>query len=218
MPTILYPDVPDVDGVPSVNRSDSATTDNTTAINATSTDTTAVTEFWGIYDANGARIGVDASGGVTIEPGVLSFDYRKECRASDFPVEGGKFANYNKVETPAQPTVEIVFSGTSDQRAYFISAIDDACKSTDVYTVITPEVSYVNYTLESYNYQRSLSRGSHLYIVELQLVEIRTISAAYSNSTTKNATSPYSKPQVDGGKVQGSMAAGNEFAGKTVTK
>ena len=134
-----------------------------------------------------------------------SVDYSKETRVSDFPLERGSFAAYNKVETPAAPQVVLCMQGSEKNRRTFLEAIDKAVKSTDLYSVVTPEVTYIDYSIERYNYSRRSSKGATLLIVEITLKEIRQVSAQYTQSNKGQVDAPKdagATPQADNGKVQ----------------
>jgi len=159
---------------------------------------------WGIFDSLGNQLGVSASASNSILSAVasqftdpvlstFSFDYMKEMRLSDFPVEGGAFASYNKVEMPANPVVMLALAGSESDRTTFLNAIDAACKSTDLFMVITPEVVYIDYSIERYTYQRSSERGATLLMVAVSLKEVRTVTAAYTVAAT-----PILSPQNPG--------------------
>ena len=47
---------------------------------------------WGIFDQSGDPV-------ITADT-IVEVGYRREYRISDFPVEEGSFASYNKVQTP----------------------------------------------------------------------------------------------------------------------
>lgn len=171
---------------------------------------------WGIWDSKGKPLGdpskftglignaLEAAGlGSTLSTG--SVDYSKETRVSDFPIEGGAFASYNKVETPASPQVTLCMQGSEADRRAFLEAVDAACKSTDLYSVVTPERDYKGYTIERYSYSRRSSKGATLLIVEITLKEIRQVSARYTTSNKGQVDKPKevgATPQVDNGKVQ----------------
>lgn len=166
---------------------------------------------WGIWDSKGRPLGdpskfaaLEAAGlGSTLSTG--SVEYSKETRVSDFPIEGGAFASYNKVETAASPQVVLCMQGSEKNRRTFLEAIDKACKSTDLYSVVTPEVTYINYTVERYNYARHNSKGATLLIVEITLKEVRQVSALYTQSNKGQVDKPKeasATPQADNGKVQ----------------
>ena len=171
---------------------------------------------WGIWDSKGKPLGdqskftglignaLEAPGrGSTLSTG--SVDYSKETRVSDFPLEHGSFASYNKVETPAAPVVTLCLTGSENNRRTFLESIDTACKSTDLYSVVTPEKDYIGYTIERYNYARTASKGATLLIVEITLKEIREVSALYTMSNKGKVDKPKeagATPQADNGKVQ----------------
>lgn len=168
---------------------------------------------WGIYDSKGRPLWNPSqlSGALEVLLGTVggpslstsAVDFSKETRVSDFPLERGSFASYNKVETAATPLVTLAMSGSESDRTAFLDALDKACKSTDLYSVVTPEVTYVDYSLERYNYQRRSSKGATLLIVEIALKEIRQVSAQYTNKGEVNQPKePGATPTTDNGKVQ----------------
>ena len=171
---------------------------------------------WGIWDSKGRPLGDPSkftgligraleSAGIGSTLSTSSVDYSKETRVSDFPLERGGFAAYNKVETPAAPQVVLCMQGSEKNRRTFLEAIDKACKSTDLYSVVTPEVTYINYAVERYNYARHSSKGATLLIVEITLKEIREVSALYTTSNKGQVDKPKdvsATPQADNGKVQ----------------
>ena len=173
-----------------------------------------VQDQWGVYDSTGKALGDPAAftglfGSVLDALGIgstLSTDsveFCKETAVSDFPVERGGFASYNKVEAPAAPTVKLCMQGSEDNRKTFLAAIDKACMSTDLFTVMTPEVTYKGYSIERYDYQRRASHGATLLTVSLYLKEVRQVSAQFTKAQTVNSPKDAgAAPQVDGGKVQ----------------
>lgn len=219
MSLIPFPNIPKVPGVPSIPRSPNFPPAASAALGLVQGLLWRVFQVqtrWGIWDSAGKPLGdpsifggmfgnvLDAAGlGSTLSTG--SIDYSKETRVSDFPVESGGFANYNKVETPAAPVVTLCLSGSENDRRTFLDAIDEACKSTDLYSVVTPEVTYVDYAIERYNYQRRNNRGATLLIVEISLKEIRQISSLFTLATAALVDAPKNigaSPQADTGKVQ----------------
>jgi len=218
MSLIPFPNVPKVPGVPALPRSPNFPPLARVALGALQGALWRVFQVqtrWGIYDKNGNPIAdprrfqdligelLNSLGGTTVSTG--SLDYSKETRVSDFPIERGSFASYNKVETPANPLVTMSMSGNEADRKKFLDAIDAACKSTDLYSVVTPEVTYIDYSIERYNYQRRNNRGANMLVVEISLKEIRQVSAQYTVSNKGNIDSPKqpsATPQVDTGKVQ----------------
>lgn len=169
---------------------------------------------WGVYDSTGTAIG-DPSMFVGIVNNIIesmgigstystdSVEFVKETAVSDFPVERGGFASYNKVEMPATPTVRLCLQARESQRSMFLSAIDNACKSTQLYSVVTPEVTYKDYSIERYDYSRHANRGVTLLIVTLSLKEVRQVSAVLTKTTKiKEPKNTGAAEKSDTGKVQ----------------
>lgn len=226
MPTIKYPNVPLYDGVPALLRPVKAAVAAVPAIAVSLGTLQALlgsamqqAPAWGIFDAEGNQLGVSSTASLTVLDAIanqvtgdtgtvlstLAFDYTKESRVSDFPIEGGSFANYNKVELPGAPVITLALEGSEDDRTNFLNAVDAACKSTDLFSVVTPEVTYANHSLERYNYRRTASKGATLLMVEVTLREIRTVSATYTTAATSPIQSPQNPaatPQVSNGMTQ----------------
>lgn len=212
MPRITFPDIPKVPGVPSLPRSSVSNAIARSVLGAVQGALWRVLQVqtrWGVYDAQGRPLAdpgifggpLGTFGGMTLSTGAV--DYSKETKVSDFPVERGTFASYNKVESAATPTVTLHMSGSEDERKDFLEAVDRACKSLDLFSVVTPEVTYIDYTIERYSYQRRSASGATLLTVELTLKEVRQVSSAYSISTLVKLPQDVSAtPSVDNGKVQ----------------
>lgn len=215
MSLIPFPDVPNSPGVPPLPRLPSAAGAAKMGLGLLEGliwNILQVQTQWGIFDSSGNALGNPANftglaGNALQALGISStlstgaVEYSKETRVSDFPVERGGFASYNKAESPAYPVVTMCYQANEADRAAFLIAIDTACKSTNLYNVVTPEVTYVNYTLERYNYQRRSSRGVTLLILEIHLKEIRQVSAAYIQQIN-NPQNPGATPATDSGIVQ----------------
>ena len=166
---------------------------------------------WGIYYEGGSPlVGSDTPGFTGILLSALGFkqpvtstqdfEYRKEMHSSEFPVERGGFASYNKVELPGRPMVVMAISGSESDRSQFLNAIDFATKSTRLYSVVTPTVTYYNHSLDRYAYRRSGERGATLLTVDIFLTEIRQVSSQYTQiNAPKN---PSATPPQNSGNVQ----------------
>lgn len=173
---------------------------------------------WGIFDANGNQLGSSSSGGNSLLAAVVqstflgqgpilstnSFEFKRETRVSDFPVEDGGFASYNKVVLPGEPTVRYCFSGSVADRTTFLTQLDAACQSTKLFSVKTPEITYLNYNITDYSIIRRADSGANLLIVELHLREIRQVSVSYTNapSPINQPQNPGANPSASGGIVQ----------------
>lgn len=234
---IPFPDVPAYPGVPQLTRPiQVAVASNTPLSIALGTVENLLiaalqqTPAWGIYDQDGNRLGVnsnDTSTGQGLTATLLSqltgsnppiestlgVDFSRESRISTFPVEGGGFASYNKVQMPANPVVTLALQGDINARTAFLEAIDDACNSTDLYSIVTPEIVYVNYNVERYNVSRRAQRGATLLVVDIYLEEIRQVEASFATAQIVAPQDPASTSQESNGTTQPAAPAQSTLLG-----
>lgn len=144
---------------------------------------------WGIFLNNKQVIKPDS---------VLAFEYKKEYRLADYPMEQGAFQTYNKVTTPYDVRVSMTKGGSEVERQAFLLTAERIAASLDLYDVLTPERKYSNANISHFDYRRTSTNGVTLLTVDFWLAEIRvTVPAAFSN--TKN---PSSQINQNGGLVQ----------------
>jgi hypothetical protein len=217
MPNIPFPDVPAYPGVPALVRSANIPPQIQLALGEVQTLLASVMQSpfqWGIFDAEGNQLGLlESSNGLfqSIIQGISnptlstnSLEFNKETKISDFPVEPNGFASYNKVLLPSTPTVVLILGGSASDRTTFLNLLNAACESTDLYSIVTPEIVYANYSLERTNMVRRADGGATLIAVEIVLKEIRQVSAAYSTVQTpiNQPQNPAATPQTNSGLVQ----------------
>jgi len=117
---------------------------------------------WGIYTTTGQPIlAVDS---------VFAVEYARDYRISDYPQEFGAFQSYNKVQLPYQAKVTFLISET---RTDFLNAVEQACASLAMVSVITPEVNYPSANLIHYNFRREAVQGVTLVRVDVWVMEVR---------------------------------------------
>ena len=106
---------------------------------------------WSIFDKDGAK--------------ALDFDTFFSCsitsenKISPTPVEKGSFADYNKIASPTAVSVVLGRTGKSDELAAFLTALDKLAESTDLVSIVTPEKTFLDYNLVSYDYDRKAENG-----------------------------------------------------------
>jgi hypothetical protein len=155
---------------------------------------------WGIYDARGGNSG---DVGRCKADSMLSFDFRAESKISDFPVEQGGFATYNKVIMPNESVIRLTRSGTVAERANWLQGIDNVYRSQTLCHVVTPEKVYLNVVIESYDLSRRQGETENRLIVDMRLKEIRQVAVAFSTvKVTANAKNPASVGKANSGQVQ----------------
>jgi hypothetical protein len=220
MPLIPFPNIPNYPGVPSIPRRAPGSPNISISLASPQNppaQTTPYADNWGIFNSvTGTALYTPANGGTL---SFFSFSFSKKMEISDFPIEanspdqGAAFASFNKVFTPANPTVTLAISGAETDKQGFLAALDDACESTNLYIVTTPEGSFGSYSIESYSYERTAQRGATMLTVDVSLKEILQVQPYYSNpdaSTAINSPqSPSSVSQANGGLTQAQPYAGS---------
>jgi hypothetical protein len=208
MSLIPYPNVPDVPGVPPIPRdaANSVQDPNPLSEDTVTLPTSQGASQWGIYDSDGDQIGVAPDGtSASVEdadPSTYDFDFTSPSQVSDFVVEDGSFASYNKVILPNRSIVTLIVDGTVTQRSSFLAALDIAKNSTDLYSVATPEVTYTDCNITDYKYRRAPDRGANIIIVAISLIAINSVSASFSSSPIGTPADPSATAQTNSGKVQ----------------
>lgn len=209
IPKSLYPDVPDLPGVPPLLRNPLAGAATLAVIKAPFARLPGALQgalgyaegllwggitagpLWGVFDQSNKPIAVADS--------VLDFGYRNNSKISNFPLQKGSFANYNKVNNPYECTIQLTKGGTVAERQAFLQAIDTVANSLDLYHIVTPEKTYLNCNMEGQSIRRSAEDGANLLVVELRFIEIREVTGQYSTTVVAKQASAASP--VDAGKV-----------------
>ena len=122
---------------------------------------------------------------VVVADNVLAFGFKKAARISKYPQEQGAFASYNKVATPAEPRLRYSTGGTLADRQAFLASIDALIGDLNLYDVVMPEMTYQNYNVVNYDFDRNADNAGLLEI-DVWLEEIVVAGA----STFSNTTSP----------------------------
>jgi hypothetical protein len=192
IPKANYPDVPPSDGVPALFRDPERIVFTIRLLEA---DVVSVFQLfagpqWGVFDTSGFPVAIPDS--------VISVDYRKEWRVSDYPVEGGAFESYNKVSTPFDARVRMACDGSTTPRSLFLSQIDSAANSLTLYTVVTPDAQYASANITHYDYRRERESGAGILLVDVWLQEVRVTVQTQFTSTK----SPEGAAAVNTGSVQ----------------
>lgn len=171
----LYPKVPAVAGVPALLRAGAQIFDTFTlgvfgaggAINAILGSEPV---RWGVFAANGKQIAQYDS--------VFAIDYQDEAPISDYPVERGSFAAYNKVDGPFMIHVTLSCGGSEDKRNAFQNDLRSAKKSLTLYTVITEDSTFASCNLIAISWVRSTTKGAHRIEAVCTFQEVREKDAA----------------------------------------
>lgn len=139
------------------------------AITATSNQTVQ----WGIF-LNGEP--------VVIADNVVSVEFVQDYKISNYPIEQGSFASYNKVQQPFEVKVAFSTGGSSSDKQEFINSIAAVIGDTNLYTLATPDVTYSNLNFVHQDYRRNSGRVG-LLVIDVRCEEVRPASLATSTST-----------------------------------
>lgn len=167
MSLIPFPDIPNAPGVPALLRSATVPTIDSLVNQGISAALEAIfgPEKWGVYTSNGA---------LALNHDVfLGIEYRNMYLVSNYPQEDGAFANYNKVGTPFDCKVKLAVGADKSARTSFLAGLDFMIKKIETYSVVTPEITYPEVTLENYQYRRTSRNGARVIVVDLWFKEIR---------------------------------------------
>lgn len=206
------PDVPAAPGVPPLLRNITTVADKVIILGADAAQLAGLfgPPQWGIFTSGYQP--------VILGDSVISVDLRKEYRISDYPIEGGAFATYNKVETPGDIRISFATSGTGDlvsvfdaggavgsvlsgnnpsaaSRSAFLASLAVAASRLDLFTVITPEATYLGYNIIHYDYRRQAREGASMIVVDVWCQEVRLPPAAQSVKVN-GQTQPASQAQI----------------------
>jgi len=194
----LFPDVPNVLGVPALRR-ELTSRQTTRLVISRILSRILLSRFtragvWGLYDIK--------DGKVSRADSVFSLDFKGASKISEVPLQNGSFAAYNKVQLPNFQLLRLVKKGNDLERNQFLTEIDNAKKSTDLYYIVTPERTYFNISIEDYAYKRTAQDGVSMLIVDITLKEIRQVRPAFSTVKLESAKTPTAASPKASGMVQ----------------
>lgn len=130
-----------------------------------------------------------------------------EYQVSDYPIEDGAFATYNKVRRPSLMGATMVKEGSDLERATWLEAIRQQLQSdpTALYNIITPQGIFPNQTLVGLALQTRPDRGSNMLYLELKFSEVPQILTP--SLLGSNPVEAASGPMADAGRVYSSDTA-----------
>jgi hypothetical protein len=158
---------------------------------------------WGVYSTG-------TSNPVIFPDSFYKVEFDDDSSASDYPVENGGFATYNKVMRPQGVHLVMLCGGQGVMsRPAFIATLKQMKASTEIYDIATPNDLITSVTLTRWNYRIAADDGVSLLTVEAIFEEVRQAPAAtYSTSNASAGTpivtsnSPDAASPVNTGSVQ----------------
>jgi hypothetical protein len=208
IPTPQFPNIPILPGVPQLARPIGAlgavlpaiiAKFQTQAAPQVLFQATKAAPVWGIFDLTGSRVIAPDS--------IMAFGLRSEYRVSDYPVQDGQFASYDKVTVPREIMLRMVKGSTLQDRVNFEDACEFVAASLDAYTIITPERTYTGMNPLRHEVNRVERKGAFFIECEMFFRLIQVTDAQYSTpaaaaANTANASQPASIPPASVGVVQ----------------
>ena len=145
---------------------------------------------------------------------MLEFSAEKSSRLPDEPIEKGSFATYNRVIEPRSITCRLGVSGTAQQLQSEIDRLSTLSENDEKITLVTPEQSYKNMMLESFDYRRDAQNGRGVLYVDLRFKEIREVAPQQTTTSVEEAEEPIDAEDAEDGSVcddvdDGEVQAGN---------
>jgi len=161
----------------------------------------AIAPKWGIYDAANAKP-------VIVPDNIVSVDYSNAANILNYPLEEGAFASYNKIQNPRAYAVVMSKGGTQNELTAFITALETIQASLDVYTIHTPNKSYLSVNVDRIEYRREATNGAGMIKATVHFVEIRAAKAKFSTpgAASPTATTPQAQATVNNGQTQAATA------------
>jgi hypothetical protein len=181
------PNVPNVLGVPPLS-SYAANAVTLLAVDLVASVLGAFAPQWGIF--------LDGSP-VVVADSVISVGYKQGWRIADYPIEGGGFVSYDKVDTPYDARVRFSTGGSDADRQALLDSVATIAGSTQVFDIVTPETVYADANVLDYDYDRTATEGVGLLQIDVRLQEVRLSATAAFSSTGTQAPSGAS-PQSGG--------------------
>ena len=195
MPTIAFPDVPALPGVPPLPVPPGGITLPTFGLPMTSqvaTDSASVKvkPVWQINDFTSAAV-------ILVPDSIVEFEYRGEQKIPNYPIEQGSFANYNKVAMPFDVRLTCTCNGSTNMsRQGFLAAIQVLLTGLNLVTIVTPDVAYGPCNLVHVDYRREAKQGVSLLVAQLWFQEVRQVQPNGAPTVTPDAATPVTVGQV----------------------
>jgi hypothetical protein len=210
-----FPNVPALLGVPQLARSLLAPTSAPPTIGTQATSgalwqSTQAAPVWGVFTQATPDFGFGASPGVQaiIPDSVTDFGWRQEYRVSNYQIQQGQFASYNKVIVPFENSVTLTKGGSLSERTAFLQTVDAVVNDlSTMYTIRTPEKSYPNVVCTRAELSRRGAGNFAYFDVELFFVEVIDATAVYSSTSTNlsNSSVPSAIPTANNGQTAPSV-------------
>lgn len=129
----------------------------------------------------------------------VKFEYKKDNKIPNYPVEQGGFQSYNKVALPYEIKLTITKGGLGNNSYSvlpFMEKIQTLLSSTDILTIVTPERIYGTTNLIHFDYRKEARNGAVLLIAELTFQEVRILPTPADPTATPQSATDKNNGQV----------------------
>lgn len=193
VPVPQFPNVPNLPGVPPLVRSGLSVGSAVLSI-LTGDDPGLAAQAsgpqWGVFDTNNNPL--------VLPDSVFAFSLVDDARIEKYPIEGGSFMSYNKVNEPFEPRLTMTKGGAVADRTGFIQALRALKVSIAVCNVVTPEITYESVNCTHVDFDRKADNGATLITADVHFEQVnQTGTVAFSNTAQPSGAS-----QVNDGQVQ----------------
>jgi len=230
IPKPLFPNVPQLPGVPQLVRAPGVPalvnttppTLNDTIPHGRLALALTTQPVWGIYriapSASPDTVNNDNLQEVVIAPqpdpvivpdNFSRMDYDQNWDVGTAPVAEGGFASFNKVSSPYTLKLRMTKGGTLKQRQEFVDKMEVIGASLDLYRIVTPERVYTGVNIFNCRVVREGASGAYFFAeVEISFLEIRQATAEYTSTAqnTQNSKNPSARPVSNSGTVNSTPA------------
>ena len=145
--------------------------------------------IYGVLDASTGEAAFDYDTFVSVK-------HTHRMKVSDFAVERGAFATYNKATHAYTAHVQLAVTDNHDRRNALMVMLDAAMKSTSKFNIVTQDYTLLNATISGYDTAHVKERGWGKIIVDVEFIEVREVTPQYTNARSAGGRSAKSNGLV----------------------
>ena len=145
---------------------------------------------WGIFLGGAPVVSSD---------NVVSMDARQEWVIADFPIEGGAFESYDKVQRPFDVRFRFSTGGSVGARSAMIESIKSIANDFNLYMFVAPDDVWENVNVSHFDYHRAAAQGNGLFSVDVWgwQIQLNTGAGMLDNAASPASSDPsVSSPQA----------------------
>jgi hypothetical protein len=147
---------------------------------------------------------------VVLADNVVSVEYKQDWNLSDYPVEDGAFATYDKVNSPFDARIRFSAGATllNPGGSDLLDSVAAIAGDLNLYNVRTPEATYADVNVVHYDYRRTARNGVGLIEVDVWVREVRVTGlSTFGNTALPSGADPANLGTVSAAPVTKVIAA-----------